>query len=122
MGKLTSWAMGGLIKANLSVYFDLIKMGLDHENALIRLVKSRYPLEPGKFRKVMTEMPRIIALNASEERTTLPTKKDELRDLLWTMYCVEVKLDFADTYPLKMELIDKFEDLYDSIKTKYLSA
>lgn len=123
MSIFTSWVMGGLIKANLKAYFDSIKMGLVHEDALIMVLKSRYPFEPGKIRKVMTEVPGIIALNAGEERTTLPAKKDELRDLICTMYFVEIKLDFADRYTLymlNMKLIDKFNDLYDSIKAKYL--
>ena len=125
MSIFTARAMRGLIKANLKIYFDSRKMGLDHEDALDMVLKSRYPFEPGKKRKVMTELPGIIALNAGEERTTLRTHQEELRDLICTMYFVEMKLDFADRYTLhmrNMELVDIFNELYDSMTGTTSSA
>jgi len=123
MSIFSSWVMGGLIKANLKVYFDLVKDGVSHEDALAVVLKSRYPFEPGKKCKVMTILPGVIALNARGERATVTTNREELRDLICAMYIVEVKMDVDDEYSFQNEitkLINKYNDLYDSIKVKYV--
>lgn len=118
--------MGGLIKDNLKVYFDSIKDGINHKDALMVVLKSRYPFEPGKSREVALRWERPRMAEAQFDKTKPPTEKDvekdELRDLIHTMYSVEAHLDRADVFKRIKEnekFDDKFNELYDPMKTKY---
>ncbi|OGO24353.1 MAG: hypothetical protein A2Z28_06500 [Chloroflexi bacterium RBG_16_51_9] len=114
-------AMGPLIKSNLRVYFDLVNHGVDHKEALVMVLKSRYPFEPGK---ILTVQARWIGTRMAEahfDRTKLPTAKDELRDLIHTMYSVETHAERAVGLTRLKEnerFDDKFNKLYDSMKVK----
>ena len=123
MGILSSMAMKSIIKANLNVYFDLVeKRGLDHDDALAEVLESRYPFEPGKKREVVNVLPIISSLNTVEGITTTPEKKEQLRDLISTMYFIETKQDVGDFFSLHMkytEFIERYDGLYDSIEAKY---
>lgn len=117
MGIFSMGGMGGLVKANLSVYFDSIKRGINHEDALMTCLKSRYPFEPNKLREVMIKWHGYKAND---------TGKDELRDLIYIMYSVETHLDIDDRFrrikalEIFWKFDEKFNELYDSVKAKYL--
>ena len=44
MNRITTKAMTNLIQVNLAGYFDYRKDGISHEDALMKLVKTRYLL------------------------------------------------------------------------------
>lgn len=122
MNIFDSLGMGGLIKANLKVYFDSIKHGINHRDALTVVLKSRYPFEAGKSREVALRWEGARMAEAHLDKTKPPAEKDELRDLIHTMYSVETHLDRADVFKRikENEKFDaKFNELYDSMKTKY---
>jgi hypothetical protein len=123
MNIITSKAMTNLIRVNLAGYFDLRKDGVSHKDALTKLLKSRYFFERGKRNKVMTLWSEARASKSRISETTSPSEKDELRDLLRYMYIVETHLDKADMLSLeayKLEFDDKFNELFELVKTKYL--
>ena len=129
MSIFASWSMGGLIKANLKVYFDSVKIGIDHNEALAVVLKSRYPFEPGKIREVSSLWRGAIRAEADYARfakieppTEIDVERDELRDLILNMYYVETHLDITDTFKRREETIkfeDKFNELYDKMKAEY---
>jgi hypothetical protein len=124
MNTLSRKAMMNLIQVNLEGYFGLRKDGVSHEDALMKLVKTRYLFfERGKRDKVMTLWSEAKASKLRMNKTTSPREKDELRDLLGYMYIVELRLDKADMLTLEtynLEFSDKFNGLFESIKAKYL--
>lgn len=124
MNTLSRKAMMNLIQVNLEGYFGLRKDGVSHEDALMKLVKTRYLFfERGKRNKVMTLWSEAKASKLRMNETTSPSEKDELRDLLGYMYIVELRLDKADMLTLEaynLEFSDKFNGLFESIKAKYL--
>ena len=117
-------AMANLIQVNLAGYFGLRKDWVSHEDALMKLVKSRYLFfEHGKRDKVMTLWSEAKASKLRINKTTSPSEKDELRDLLGYMYIVETHLDKVDMLTLEaynLEFDDKFNELFELIKTKYI--
>ena len=110
-------AMANLIKVNLEGYFGFRKDGVGHEDALMKLVKSRYLFfEHGKRDKVLTLWSEARASKLGINKTTSPSEKDELRDLLRYMYIVETRLDKVDmltleAYSLKFDA--KFNELFE---------
>ena len=124
MSMVSRKAMTNLIQVNLTGYFDLRKDGLSHEDALRKLVKTRYLFfERGKRDKVMALWSEAKASKLRMNKTTSPSEKDELRDLLGYMYIVETRLDKADMLTLEaynLEFDDKFNELFELIKTKYI--
>ncbi len=56
MGTFDSFGMTGIVKSNLSVYFDLRKDGFTHKDALSKVLESRYPFERGKYQKSTISM------------------------------------------------------------------
>ena len=122
MGIFDSFGMTGIIKSNLSVYFDLRKDGFNHKDALSKVLESRYFLEHGKYQKVLSQWQRVSLNTESQEKSTSSSEKDELLELIQIMYLVEVHLDDADYFTKlgkRDKLSDKFDELYNSIKTKY---
>ena len=124
MGILSSMAMKSIIKTNLNLYFDMItKSGLNHDDALAKLLESRYHFEPGKIMEVTGELPIISSLKTVEGSDKTPKQEGELRDLISTMYFVETKQDIGNYSAVHMkyaEFSERYNDLYDSIKAKYL--
>jgi len=124
MNMLSRKAMMNLIQVNLEGYFGLRKDGVSHEDALMKLVKTRYLFfERGKRNKVMTLWSEAKASKLRMNETTSPSEKDELRDLLGYMYIVELRLDKADMLTLEaynLEFSDKFNGLFEVIKAKYI--
>ena len=124
MNTLSRKAMMNLIQVNLEGYFGLRKDGVSHEDALMKLVKTRYPFfERGKRNKVMTLWSEAKASKLRIDETANPSEKDELRDLLGYMYIVELRLDKADMLTLEaynLEFSDKFNGLFEVIKAKYI--
>ena len=124
MSMVSRKAMANLIQVNLAGYFGLRKDGLSHEDALRKLVKTRYLFfERGKREKVMTLWSEAKASKLRMNETTSPSEKDELRDLLHYMYIVETHLDKVDMLSLEaynLEFDDKFNELFELVKTKYI--
>ncbi len=122
MGIFDSFGMTGIVKSNLSVYFDLRKDGFTHKDALSKVLESRYPFERGKYQKVLSQWQRESLNTESLEKSASSLEKDELLELIQIMYLVEVHLDDAGLF-IKMgkrdKLSDKFDELYNSIKVKY---
>jgi len=124
--------MGGLIKKNLMVYFNSRKKGADHQNAMKMCLATRYRLETDKIQEAVSWWKGVRMAEADYIKmahikiTKPPTKddieKDELRDLLHTMYTIESHLDQRDTFIRVKEnerFDDKFSKLYDSMKAEY---
>ena len=89
----------------------------------MKLLKSRYFLERGKRGKVMTLWSEAKASKSRINEPAIPSEKDELRDLLRYMYIVETRLDKADMLTLEaysLEFDDKFNELFELMKTKYV--
>lgn len=124
MNVVSRKAMANLIQVNLTGYFGLRKDGVSHEDALRKLVKTRYLFfERGKRDKVMTLWSEAKASKLRMNKTTSPSEKDELRDLLGSMYIVETHLDKVDMLTLEaynLEFDDKFNELFELKKTKYI--
>ena len=122
MGIFDSFGMTGIVKSNLSVYFDLRKDGFTHKDALSKVLESRYPFERGKYQKVLSQWQRESLNTESLEKSASSLEKDELLELIQIMYSVEVHLDDAGLF-IKMgkrdKLSDKFDELYNSIKVKH---
>ena len=116
-------AMRNLIQVNLAGYFGLRKDAVSHKDALMKLLKTRYFLEHGKRDKVMTLWSEAEASKSGIHKTTSPSEKDELRDLLGYMYIVETHLDKADMLTLEaynLEFDGQFNELFELIKIKYI--
>ncbi|MFC1924788.1 hypothetical protein ACFLXA_05450 [Chloroflexota bacterium] len=121
------WSIGALIKANLKAYFYSIASGASHEDALARVLKSRYPLSRDK-REHVAESYHGRRIGKAKFSSTKPAtqedaEKDELQDLIFTMYEIETHLDRVDTFQIMKEeekFDDKFNEIYDSMKHKYL--
>lgn len=124
MSRIIMKAMTNLIQVNLTGYFDYRKDGVSHEDVLMKLVKTRYLFfERGKRDKVMTLWSEARASRLGINKTASPSEKDELRDLLRYMYFVEIHLDKADMLTregYKLEFDDKFDELFELMKTKYV--
>ena len=118
--------MEGLIKANLSIYFDTIKRGVDHSSAIFMVLKTRYPLSSSKRREVESFWRGARKAELQSEKNQPPTRKDlemaELKDLIHSMYSVETHLDRTDVFKRIKEnekFDSEFNKLYDSLKIKY---
>ena len=126
MNTLSRKAMANLIKTNLECYFDRKKRGVSHEDALMKLVKTRYLFfERGKCNRVMTLWSEAKASKLRIDETANPSEKDELRDLLGYMYIVELGLDKVDGVSLEacmieQEFDDKFNELFELTEAKYI--
>lgn len=70
-------AKSGLIRANLTSYFRARSRGMNHEEALITMVNSRYPLSESKRLQILGELSRE------------GDEKDELFNILFAMHCLE---------------------------------
>ena len=124
MSRVITKAVTNLIKVNLEGYFGLRIDGVSHEDALMKLVKTRYLFfEHGKRDKVMTLWSEAKASKLRISKTTSPSEKDELRDLLRYMYIVETRLDKVDMFTLEaysLEFDDKFNELFELMKRSIL--
>lgn len=122
MNKLDLKAMENLAKVNLDGYFNCRKNGMNHNDALTKLLKSRYFIERGKQQKVMALWSETRALISRSDGTTSKKESDELRYLLNYMYIVETHLDRVDTETrntYNMAFRDIFNELFELIKAKY---
>ena len=121
--KIIAGSMKTTIKVSLGVYFDSIKNGIAHKDALMKVLKSYFRYEPGKIQKVTTGLLGSDILKANTDRILLPKeKKDDLHDLILTMYFVATHVDANSMFAMEAEqkFFVIFEELYDSMKTKYL--
>jgi len=116
-------AMKATTNVSLAVYFDSIKNGIAHKDALMKVLKSHFRFEPGKISKVQAELLGSNTLKANTDKPLLPKQiKDDLLDLIWTMYCVETHVDTNSLFESEAEqnFFVIFNELYDSMETKYL--
>ena len=120
MNRVITKAVTNLIKVNLKGYFGLRIDGVSHEDALMRLLKTRYLFfEHGKRDKVVTLWSEAKGSKLRIGKATSPSENDELRDLLRCMYIVETRLDKVDMLTLEtcsLEFDDKFNELFESMR------
>ena len=95
------FGIGGIIKSNLRVYFDSLRHNATHKDALARCLKTRYPFEPDKIREVLLHWEQSLMVKVHFNDIKALTDKDELRELIKSMYNVETHLDrFGGMHPV----------------------
>ena len=119
----------GVIKANLTVYFDSLKQDSDHEKAMTLMLKTRYPLDASKRREVGLRWNGTRRaeeeFNKEASRDFIELHKAEVKDLIYVMYQTETHLDKADVNKRIKEnqkFDEIFEKLYDPMEASYLEA
>lgn len=98
----------GLFKANLRVYFRRRSTGASHEEAMARVVQTRYPFSSEKQDAVM---------HAFSRTPCGETEEDQLKALVYTIYCQERGAAPPDEY--KAHLLQILDNVYRSVGRKY---
>ncbi len=90
---------------------------MNHSDALSKLIKTRYFIEFGKRKKVMALWSETEA-NKARSKGVQPNEKEQLQDLLFSMYFIETHLDKVDVTTLdtyKQIFEDKFNEIFPLI-------
>jgi hypothetical protein len=101
----------GLMKANMHAYFDARWMGVNHQEAILKVIKYRYPF---------SQEERAFVKSMFDKISQSDNEKGHLKALIYVMHCHEAnrppKLNSSDKVLLKIERI------YDSINSRYMKG
>lgn len=100
----------GLFKASLRVYFKCRSRGTSHEDAMARVVQTRYPFSVERQMAVMDTFSRTPC-GESEE--------DQLKILVYTIFCQESGVPPSD---YKERIIKDLDRVHSSMRRKYGNA
>lgn len=101
-------ATTGLIKANMRAYFVQRSIGASHEEAMDKVIRSRYPFSQEKQATVKATF---------DSASARIDEKDDLENLIYIIFCLE-----AGNLPpphQKFKLLSKINNIYDSMSRQY---
>lgn len=97
----------GLVRANLKAYHLARDAGEDHQSAVGRMIGSRYAAVAGG-------MDRIVMGQAVEILSTVISRKEQLRDIVWSMLMAEMKGSASIS-----AFESNFEEVWAEMQKKY---
>lgn len=99
----------GTIKSNMQAYFLTRQKGANHQDALDRVIQTRYPLSEGKRADIRTRF-----------NSKLPDRNDDekydLKHLVYVIFCDENGLPPESS---AQRILNKIDKIYDSMSKKY---
>ena len=101
-------ATTGLIKANMRAYFVQRSRGASHEDAMDRVIRSRYPFSQEKQAAVKTTF---------DSASARVDEKDDLENLIYIIFCLEAGM--LPPPHQKFKLLSKINNIYDSMSRQY---
>ncbi len=118
-----------LIKANLKTYFKVRAKGLSENEALVWVIKSRYPVSEQNRMQVRKEFKYVLNQSKKPENKYLPAYKNlntaetKIKELVKIIYFFEnpqpLKLDIKLAF--KQNKIEyQIDQIYESLKKKIL--
>jgi hypothetical protein len=75
----------GLYKANLFAYFTARKQGCSHEEALIHVVRTRYPFSTDKQQEILYKFKSTV--DAFKHGLMTMSPEEEVQMLVYTIFC-----------------------------------
>jgi len=99
----------GLIKSDMRAYFNARSKGANHQEAIDRVIRYRYPFSQEK-RSFVKSIFGEISRNGSDE--------DSLKTLIYIIFCQETGRPPIPDYGDKIIL--KINDIYDVVSSQYV--
>lgn len=98
----------GLIKADMHAYFDVRSKGFNHQEALSKVIRYRYPF---------SERERALVKSMFDTTSQNSDEKNNLKALIYVMHCHEA--DRPPTPNCNDKIFLKIDRIYDSIRSRH---
>jgi hypothetical protein len=100
----------GLMKADMHAYFDARSRGLNHHEAISKVIRYRYPFSQNKRSVIKSMFDKIASKRGNEI--------NNLKALIYVMHCHEANK--PPTLNCKDKIFLKIDHIYDSIRSRYV--